>query len=654
MRIGALVGLVCALGLVAPSTAEAGTADNNSSPPDRNVYTRPATQAEQSTTQLSGTGAIFVTDPSLKSGSAGGSEPSIAVNPANPNQVAITRFTFRWPSNADLLFSNDGGVTWANEATIPVPPGVPGTSGCPCDQAIDWGRDGRLYGTFLTARIVSGSTTDPTNAAAWSWNGNPAQLTSGPRTNVDQPWLLVNRDPGTASQDDVYVAYDDFGGAPDARVAVSYGANPTNFTTDQIAGTESPLSTNPGLRLANDPRNGTMYAVYEQSTGGSQPKTVTYRLNRSTNGGATWILNGNANGLVVDTVPSDQAPGFKFGTVNALLGGVDHAAVDPTTGDVYVVYGQDVSGGNQIRIRRLTDNGAGGLNVGPASNVSTSTNAALPSVAVLTDGTIGVLYDTFDGMSGGFPQFSAHLARSTDHGATFTDAVLETFLSPATDNGNARQRVLGDYQQMKAVGATFFGVFSGNRTGFGSTTSRIDPIFFKATSGAPPCGSTISGDFTGPVTVNNGQSLCITAAHVVGPVTVNAGGSVNVRDSEVTGGINTTGAAFVQVCNTKVSSGMSVGTSAGSVIVGDPAASCAGNQITTPGVTLTGNRAGIVLGANSVGGNAAVNNNTGGINTIKANTISGNLSCSGNVPAPTNAGQANTVSGSKSGQCSAL
>src|SRR5919198_6024052 len=146
----------------------------------------------------------------------------------------------------------------------------------------------------------------------------------------------------------------------------------------------SPLATNPGLRLANDPRNGTMYALYEQSTGSTQPKSVTYKLNRSTDGGATWTLNGNANGLVVDTVNSDQAPGFKFGTVNALLGGVDHAAVDPSNSDVYVVYGQDVSGGNRIMIRRLTDNGAGGLTVGAAHNVSTSTDAALPSVAVLT------------------------------------------------------------------------------------------------------------------------------------------------------------------------------------------------------------------------------------------------------------------------------
>jgi hypothetical protein len=54
----------------------------------------------------------------------------------------------------------------------------------------------------------------------------------------------------------------------------------------------------------------------------------------------------------VDSVNSDQVSGFKFGTVNALFGGVDHAAVDPANDDVYVAYGQDVSGGNRILIRR--------------------------------------------------------------------------------------------------------------------------------------------------------------------------------------------------------------------------------------------------------------------------------------------------------------
>jgi hypothetical protein len=497
---------VISAGLAAPAMAQpaqpaqpaqqAGNPSVSSNPPDRTIYKgrggvgRPAINAA----------GLLVVDATAAASSSGGNEPSIAVNPANPNQIAITRFNSAWPGNADVLFSTDGGQNWTNETTIPVPPGVSGTSGCPCDQTIDYGRDGTLYGTFLTdTSVVTGSTSDPTQASSWQWNGNPAQTTNGTHTNVDQPWLLVNRNPTTASQDDVYVAYDHFGGGPDARVAVSRGAIPVNITADNKAGTENPDVTNPGLRLANDPRNGTMYALYEQSTGGGQPKSVTYKLNRSTDGGNTWTLNGNTDGLTVDTVNSDQAPGFKFGTVNALLGGVDHAAVDPATGDVYVAYGQDVSGGNQIRLRRLTGNGSGGLAIGPAVNVSTSTNAALPSVAVTSDGTVGVLYDSFDGTTtAGFPIFSAHLAQSTDHGATFTDTLLQSFQSPVTSSSDDRQRILGDFHQLKSVGRNFYGTFAGNTSGVPATGPPIDAIFFRFVP--PPPASTIT--YTGPTTAD--------------------------------------------------------------------------------------------------------------------------------------------------------
>ena len=47
------------------------------------------------------------------------------------------------------------------------------------------------------------------------------------------------------------------------------------------------------------------------------------------------------------------------------------------------------------------------------------------------------------------------------------------------ENGNARQRVLGDYQQLKSVGNVFYGVFTGNGVPFGRPFANTDAIFFK-------------------------------------------------------------------------------------------------------------------------------------------------------------------------------
>lgn len=421
----------------------------------------------------------------------GDTEPTIAVNPLNPNEVVITAFSGGWGANAPLWHSTDAGATWTKQFSIPSPPGI-AASGCPCDQVVDYGRGNRLSITFLIGstgnlNVFSGTTTNPANALSWGWllMGGVTQMTNlAAMNNTDQPWLQVTRDNLMADEDDVYVAYDDFSGGPDMQVSVASNSNPPSFTPDNQSGT-STGSINPGHRLTVDPRNGTVYSLFQRfnAAGAGGSKNINFMLNRSTDGGANWGLNGMAGGIIVATADSTQ-PTAKFGTVNALLGGVDHAGVDPTNGDVYYVHGNRdaITGNNRLSIRRLTDNGMGGLNIGAPNFVTGQVQAALPSVAVTTSGVVGVLYTTFDGFGmSGFPVFTAHLAMSTDQGATFTDRVLSTFLSVAMDNMNSRQRVLGDYQQLKVVGNTFYGVFTGNGVPFGRPFANHDPIFFRVT-----------------------------------------------------------------------------------------------------------------------------------------------------------------------------
>ena len=240
---------------------------------------------------------------------------------------------------------------------------------------------------------------------------------------------------------------------------------------------------NPGHRLAIDRASGAVYSLFQNwkgsGAGGSQ--NIDYMLNRSTDGGNTWSLNGSSTGIVVANADSTQ-PRPKFCTVNALLGGVDHASVDPQTGDVVYVYGNrdPTTGNNRLALRRLTDDGTGGLAIGPEIFISGQVQAAIPSVGITDKGAIGVFYYTCDGTSSaGFSIFTAHFAISTDQGVTFTGLNLETFLSPATDNGDPRQRVLGDYMQVKALENQFYGGFTGNGAPFGRTISNNDPIFYN-------------------------------------------------------------------------------------------------------------------------------------------------------------------------------
>ncbi len=481
-------------------------------PPDTTPYRRPAVRedfAPKGTRPIPLLPGVFIvdtvvnnSDPNLtNTDTFNDGETSITVNPANTNEIVVTAFSGGWGANAPLWQSTDGGNIWTKQFTIPAPPGI-AAAGCPCDQAIDYGMANQMSGTFLISDIFSGTTTDPASAAAWNWLviGGVTQTTNfnnlPPPAGVDQPWLLVNIDPTIPAQDNVYVAYDDFtngnncvGDACDERVSVSYGVNPPNFTADNQSGTATG-SINPGHRLAIDPRRGFVYSLFQRNiaVGNGGSKNIDYMLNRSTDGGTTWTLNGMAGGIIVANADSTQ-PTPKFGTVNALLGGVDHAGVDPNNGDIYYVYGnRDAATGNdRLAVRRIQDDGAGGVTVGPENFVTGQVEAAIPSVAVVSDGTVGVFYYTFDGISpDNFPTFSAHLAQSNDQGITFSDQVLLTFLSSAIDNGNSRQRVLGDYMQMKAVGNCFYGAFTANGIPFGRPFANHDPIFFRACVAPPP------------------------------------------------------------------------------------------------------------------------------------------------------------------------
>ena len=519
----------------------------NSSPKDTFPYARPAIRADYSAggggplgpkglispfppvflvdVVISNTDTTLTNTDTLNDG-----EPSIAVNPLNPDEIVIHSDFGGWTGNARVWHSTDGGVTWTQEFTVPSPPGGVGVGGCPCDTALDYGRGNQLSAAFLATPIYTGTTTNPASAGAWNWfaPGGVTQTTNFNNSpapgGVDQPWGLVNRDPTTATQDNVYVAYDDFTNGLNCgtdecimRVSASYGANPPNFTVDNQSGTATG-SINPGHRLAVDPVTGAVYSLFQRNIGGGAggSKNIDYMLNRSTDGGATWTLNGSGSGIVVANADSTQ-PTPKFGTVNALLGGVLHAAVDPITGDLYYVYGNRDSGtgNNRLAIRRIQDNGSGGVTIGSEVFVTGQVQAALPSVAVGGNGIVGVFYYTFDGLSpapDSIPTFTAHLSLSDDHGQTFTDQVLLAFLSSATDSGNSRQRVLGDYVQMKAVGDTLYGAFTANGAPLGRPFANHDPIFFKVSVNRPPVAqcknvtaSTTPGACTAPANVDNGS-----------------------------------------------------------------------------------------------------------------------------------------------------
>ncbi|HWW53786.1 MAG TPA: hypothetical protein VNY84_08450, partial [Acidimicrobiales bacterium] len=85
--------------------------------------------------------------------------------------------------------------------------------------------------------------------------------------------------------------------------------------------------------------------------------------------------------------------------------------------------------------------------------------------------------------------------------------------------------------------------------------------------------------------------------------------------------------------------------------------SCGGNTF-HGGVSVSSNRGGVELGSNTITGSLTVSGNSGASGEdlhpeVESNHIGTSLICPSNSPAAINDGHANTVGGSRIGDCSA-
>jgi hypothetical protein len=210
-----------------------------------------------------------------------------------------------------------------------------------------------------------------------------------------------------------------------------------------------------------------------------------------------------AGGIVIGSGVSDQlnnggtqASNNWFAGVNDLRGSYTAIAADATGSHIYTVWGKrDASGVDRIYVTEYHPSG-GTLVAGATSIVSVAGEwGALPSITVLADGTVVVMYDAYDSTDG---TVHVHVVSSTDNGASFNgDSDIYSFspMSLALATGSSTDnREFGDYQFLMSNGNQFFGTFvaRGNNLGSNDTSNLIDPFFFSgASTGAPEPGTLV-------------------------------------------------------------------------------------------------------------------------------------------------------------------
>lgn len=394
------------------------------------------------------------------------SEPTIAVNPANPLQIVATAFTPdpQHGQFAPIYISQDGGNTWALNSIVPGGNRSSGTG----DITVKFSKSSNvLYAGILRGDAKKDETRMNILRTKNFMSSTPMEILVD-RNDVDQPYVQVSTitsgpDKG---KDRLYVGNNDFDADDGATATIDQSlnagtANPS-FKKIRIESRDTPGQDGPPVRPSIHP-DGTAYAIYHSWR--------TYNR-RSGEGTADIVVlrddkGGTGSKPFTDLVDAlDQkagvrvAQGTKF-NFNGFLGlqrtGGDVAlAVDPTNSDVvWIAYNDDKGSDYMLHLLRSTDRGKTW-----SADLRTIRNALNPSLAVNDAGKLGFLYQQLSGPAAA--QRWVTKLELTTNGTAWTTLTLAT--TPADTPDAIFDPYLGDYAHLMAVGRDFYGIFSANNT----------------------------------------------------------------------------------------------------------------------------------------------------------------------------------------------
>jgi hypothetical protein len=425
------------------------------------------------------------------------SEPHLAVNPTNPQQIAASAFTpdpLRGP-NAPIYLSTNGGLTWRLNSIVPSGAGqffptgdittaAPGRRNDDDNGNDNGNDDGNDDDNGNGRRLYAGILKTPGgllfNALRTPDFISPTVMTVLlSRSNEDQPWTQVIkvRSGPDAGKDNLYIGINDLnrraengGDGRTATVEQSLDAAITAPTFNSVR-LEKRNTLGPGGGPDQDGpqirpvvhRDGTVYAVFYgwRNRDFSNRITSDVVVVRDDNRGASAtpyaaLVDAN-DGIAGVRVVQNITFTFNSSLGQTRLGGNPSIAVDPrNSSTVYLAWADAQTSVSTLHIRRSTDRGQTW-----SSDLRTIDNATNPALAVNSRGKVGLLYQRLTGTAPN-QRWETHLERSSNGGAAWGDSVLAN--TPAATPVPTFQPYLGDYDYLMAVGRTFYGIFSANNS----------------------------------------------------------------------------------------------------------------------------------------------------------------------------------------------
>ena len=395
--------------------------------------------------------------------------PGTAANPAAGATAYSISISFNQSAGKNgntvgVAASADGGLTWGHaqslhadaQSGVPIP--VPDSN-------------------FQFFHDKESVTADPTRPG---WAYAVWDVLIGPNANID-----ADLHSSSFTDDTMFSRTTDFGATWSPVRVINTSANPTTQHNQTI-----------GNVIVVDPRTGTIYDVFNQifntgSNQGGNPDGAhgdNVAFQKSTDGGLTWtdsqlIAPINARGVAdpnnVDPRTNKAPAPFRVGD------GIPMPAIDPETGDLYVVWEDSrFSGQDEAVITRSAD---GGATWSPTKRVSTPGGPAFTPAVAVTDsgrpgvaGTVGVTYYQRGASSPGSSPVTYFIKRFSAAAAGDSSSV---------DTGVAATTVLGPFNMLDAPFA--LGYFTGDYEGLLTTGSGAGASF-KPVVVAGSCGASLT------------------------------------------------------------------------------------------------------------------------------------------------------------------
>ncbi|HKA05896.1 MAG TPA: hypothetical protein VKD71_01480, partial [Gemmataceae bacterium] len=346
------------------------------------------------------------------------SEPSLAVDPLDPRQMIAGSFGGGTP----YFKTVNSGTTWSHYGTLTTD-----------DKSLAWKQDGSaaLTATLFSLSATTAEINTYSGTSAGSNFGSPINIFDQvPSHDLDQPWIR------TGPSNHVYVTYNDLSasGGRTASILVSPvgGFNLTVSSNLDRVGGSAPAGFAQDAPTVRTAVNGnTVYAIFtrwntvvENDSDGARLGSQVVIV-RSDDGGADlFTAFGPGDGVQVATTisafppdtPSPTTPQTPLTLGQERIGGDAAIAVDPNNAmHVVVAYGNapgpDHSGELQLVVTESTD---GGMNWTPKFStpaLAGGIKSALPALSILQNGTIGLLYASYDPAT---DKFSQHLLTTTN------------------------------------------------------------------------------------------------------------------------------------------------------------------------------------------------------------------------------------------------